>query len=103
MKEMGCYPMHLEGHEASQELLLVPDDHHVADEGQLPLNGILNEHWRDVLTTGCNDQFLKEERRGKKEEREGGKKEEREKGEDGEGKVRRGEGREGEEKWIGKE
>ena len=50
--------LHLEGEKAGEELLLVPDDHDVADDRNHLLDGLLDDDRRNVLASGRDDQLL---------------------------------------------
>ena len=50
--------VHLEGEDAGEELAAVADDDGVADAGQLALDGVLDEHGRNVLAARSDDQLL---------------------------------------------
>ena len=51
-------PSHLERDEHAEELPLVADEAAVADYGQLLHHLVLNQHRRDVLPAGGDDQLL---------------------------------------------
>lgn len=46
---------YLEGDQACDILLLVPNDHHIAEEGHLLLDGVLYGDRGHVLSSRCDD------------------------------------------------
>ena len=59
----------LKSHETRQELALVTDDNHVADNGDCLFQGIFNRHWRYVLSICCDDQIWARQSEGERERR----------------------------------